>query len=145
MSVRRDRGFRWDGVPVRSYKEESDAFRAVTRQVLAGPGDGLGWEIRYFEVAPGGWTTLERHRHPHAVVLIRGRGRVLVGGEIHDVTPFDVVHVPPSTWHQLRAAEDEPLGFLCAVDAERDRPERPAEADLAALRREPRIREFIRA
>jgi hypothetical protein len=48
------------------------------------------------------------------------------------------------TWHQFRAAEDAPLGFLCLVSSERDRPQLPSDEDLAALRRNPAIAAFIR-
>ena len=49
------------------------------------------------------------------------------------------------TWHQFRAADDEPLGFLCLVNTDRDRPALPTEADLADLRRDPTVAAFIRA
>jgi quercetin dioxygenase-like cupin family protein len=59
------------------------------------------------------------------VIVVRGRGRVLLGGESHDLEPLDVVYVSPETVHQFQAGADEPLGFLCIVDRDRDRP-RPA-------------------
>ena len=40
-------------------------------------------QLRYFEVAPGGWTTLERHEHVHAVMVIRGKGQCLATGVAH--------------------------------------------------------------
>ena len=92
----------------------------------------------------GGWTTLERHAHPHAVVVVHGHGRVLVHPQIRDVAPFDLVHVPPMTWHQFRAAGDEPLGFLCLVGVERDQPLRPTEEELAELREDPAVAGFLR-
>ena len=55
----------------------------------------------------------------------------------------DLVTVPPLTWHQFRAAPDAPLGFLCLVDAARDRPELPTEADLAELRDTPEVARFL--
>jgi quercetin dioxygenase-like cupin family protein len=135
---------RWDGVEVLEYKAEGSApFRAVTRQVLFEDPE-LAAQWRYFEVAPGGHTTLERHQHVHAVMVIRGRGRCLVGEEIHDLQPHDLISIPPLTWHQFRATEDEPLGFLCLVNAERDRPQLPNEQDLLELRRHPHIAAFIR-
>lgn len=128
--------FRWEGVDLRAYKDEASApFRSVTRQVLASAPDLRG-ELRYFEVAPGGWTTLERHQHVHAVTILRGSGRALVGHEVMDVGPLDLVTVPAFAWHQFRATAGEPLGFLCMVDAERDRPQLPTpeqRADLAAI------------
>jgi quercetin dioxygenase-like cupin family protein len=126
-------GFRWQEVDVLAYKEEGSApFKDVTRQVLF-EGSELPAQLRYFEVAAGGHTTLERHEHVHAVMVIRGKGRVLVGDKAWDIAMHDLVNVPPMTWHQFHAAKDEPLGFLCMVAADRDRPQLPAEHERAAL------------
>ena len=48
------------------------------------------------------------------------------------------------TWHQFRATEGEPLGFLCMVNAARDKPQLPTADDLASLEAEPRIAAFLR-
>jgi mannose-6-phosphate isomerase-like protein (cupin superfamily) len=143
--VRHLGGFRWEGIPVEAYKGEGEPFRDVTRQRLLGAGTPGASELRYFEVGPGGWTTLERHAHVHQVVVLRGSGRALVGDRVVDLARFDLLCVPPRTWHQLRAPADEPLGFLCLVDRERDRPELPAADELARLRQTPELAEFIRA
>jgi mannose-6-phosphate isomerase-like protein (cupin superfamily) len=128
-------GFHWEGVDVLAYKQEGAApFKDVTRQVLF-DGQGLATQLRYFEVAPGGWTTLERHEHVHAVMVIRGKGQCLVGDKAYDIAVHDLVSVPPMTWHQFHAAADEPLGFLCMVACERDRPQLPEAADVAAISR----------
>lgn len=134
----------WRDVPVLAYKQESTApFRDVTRQVLFEDA-ALACQLRYFEVAPGGHTTLERHVHVHAVMIVRGTGRCLVGDTVYELALHDLVHVPPLTWHQFRAPEAEGLGFLCMVNAERDRPQLPDAADLAELRRDPVRADFIR-
>jgi S-methyl-1-thioxylulose 5-phosphate methylthiotransferase len=134
--VRRHNGaFRWEGVDVLAYKQEGSApFKDVTRQVLFDSEDPPA-QLRYFEVAPGGHTTLERHEHVHAVMVIRGRGEALVGNEAHAIRQNDLVSVPPMTWHQFHAAADEPLGFLCLVASNRDRPQLPAEHEVAAITR----------
>ncbi len=134
--IRRHRGdYRWEAVDVLRYKDETSApFRDVTRQVLF-EGPGVPGQLRYFEVAPGGWTTLERHEHVHAVMVIRGKGRCLVGEHAYDLSLHDLVSVPPMTWHQFQAAPDEPLGFLCLVPAERDRPQLPDAREREALSR----------
>jgi mannose-6-phosphate isomerase-like protein (cupin superfamily) len=137
-------GQRWEGVGVEAYKATGEPFRGVTRQVLFGADAGGACELRYFEVEPGGWTSLERHAHVHQVVVLCGRGRALVGDRLVDLAPLDALAVPPRTWHQLRAGDDEPLGFLCLVDRERDRPERPGPADLAALHARAELAEFVR-
>jgi mannose-6-phosphate isomerase-like protein (cupin superfamily) len=126
-------GFRWEGVDVLAYKQEGGApFRDVTRQVLF-DGRELPTQLRYFEVAPGGWTTLERHEHVHAVMVIRGRGQCLVGDKAYDIALHDLVSVPPMAWHQFHAAAEEPLGFLCMVTTERDRPQLPDAAEAARI------------
>jgi quercetin dioxygenase-like cupin family protein len=134
--VRRHNGaFRWEGVDVLAYKQEGSApFKDVTRQVLFDSEDPPA-QLRYFEVAPGGHTTLERHEHVHAVMVIRGRGEALIGKEAHAIRQNDLVSVPPMTWHQFHAAADEPLGFLCLVASNRDRPQLPAEHEVAAITR----------
>ena len=127
--------FTWPGVEVLRYKDEGTApFKDVTRQVLFGD-PSFPAQLRYFEVAPGGWTTLERHEHVHAVMVIRGKGRCMIGDKAYDIGLHDLVNVPPLTWHQFHAAPDEPLGFLCLVASERDRPQLPAEDEVAAIRR----------
>jgi ribulose-bisphosphate carboxylase large chain len=56
------------------------------------------------------------------VVVLRGRGQVQLGGAVHDLAFGDTVYVAPHEVHQFRNASAEPFGFLCVVDAERDRP-----------------------
>ena len=134
---------RWQEVAVLEYKRDPDEpFRDVTRQVLFDD-PSLSCQLRYFEVAPRGYTTLERHEHAHAVLIERGRGRCLIGDRVHDVAEHDLVHVPPLTWHQFQADKNEPLGFLCMVNAERDRPQLPTAEDLHRLRENPVVAAFM--
>jgi mannose-6-phosphate isomerase-like protein (cupin superfamily) len=136
-------GFRWDGVEHRPYKEDERAlFKTVTRQVLFSD-PRMRSELRYFEVAPGGFSTLEKHQHVHAVLILRGGGHCLIGDRVERVGQNDLVSVPPWTWHQFRATDDEPLGFLCMVDAERDKPQLPTDSDLAELKKNPQIAAFL--
>ena len=64
------------------YKQDGSApFKDISRQVLFHE-DALGCELRYFEMDAGGYSTLERHEHAHAVMILRGRGECLVGEEV---------------------------------------------------------------
>ncbi|MGF1649229.1 MAG: cupin domain-containing protein [Hyphomicrobiaceae bacterium] len=136
--------FSWDGVPVRAYKNGEGPYRDVTRNVLFEAEPELPIEWRYFNVAPGGWSTLERHQHIHWVMIARGHGQALIDRAIRTVAAFDLIRIPPMSWHQFRAAPDSDLGFLCVVAAERDRPQLPSQDDLAALSAVSEIAEFIR-
>ncbi|MSO53856.1 MAG: cupin domain-containing protein [Rhodospirillales bacterium] len=136
-------GFRWEGVDRLAYKAEGSApFKAITRQVLFSD-PALACELRYFEIDAGGHSTLERHDHVHAVMVARGSGHCLVGNEVRTVKTFDLVSVPPGTWHQFRATRGEALGFICMVNAGRDRPQLPNEDEVHALRADPRITAFL--
>ncbi len=137
-------GFRWEDVPLKEYKPVGTHFQDITRQVLFGEDESLPTQLRYFEIGEGGHSTFERHQHVHAVLILRGRGRALVGETLHDLAPFDLVHVPPMTWHQFRADDNAPLGFLCLVACDRDRPQRPTDDEAAALRALPGVKDFIR-
>ena len=141
---RKAKGYQWEGVPELPYKEDERAlFKSITRQVLFSDPELRG-ELRYFEMAPDGFSTLERHEHMHAVLILRGRGHCLVGNEVRPIETRDLITVPPMTWHQFRATRGEPLGFLCMVNAERDKPQLPTADDLAKLEADERIAAFLR-
>jgi mannose-6-phosphate isomerase-like protein (cupin superfamily) len=141
---RKAHGYDWEGVEKLPYKEDGRAlFKSITRQTLFSDPD-LDGELRYFEVAPGGFSTLERHEHMHAVLILRGRGRCLVGDDVQTIETRDLVTVPAMTWHQFRASEGEPLGFLCMVNARRDKPQFPSEEELARLKASPKIAAFLK-
>lgn len=140
---RKANAYRWEGVNTVPYKQDDRAlFKSITRQVLfADP--QLHAELRYFEIEPGGYSTLERHEHMHAVLILRGHGHCLVGKEVRAVELRDLITVPPLTWHQFRASADEPLGFLCMVNAVRDKPQLPSAEDLAQLKSDEKIAAFL--
>ncbi len=117
-------GFRWEGVPVQEYKQTAAHWCGVTRvPLVGGRGESTPFHLRYFEIAPGGFSSFEQHAHEHAVVILRGQGEVQLGEVVHPLGQGDVVYVAPHEPHQFRnPSATEPLGFLCVVDAERDQP-----------------------
>jgi ribulose-bisphosphate carboxylase large chain len=123
-AVRRWRGSGWRGVAVEGYRTGAPQGRwaAVARHVLAAGSRGapLAFDVRYFEIAPGGCSGLERHRHAHVVIVLRGAGHVRLGTRWRRLSPLDLCWIGPNVPHQLRNATREPFGFLCVVDAERD-------------------------
>ena len=117
-------GFRWEGVPAEEYKVQGADWCAVRRMTLAGgAGAATAFEVRYFEIEPAGFSSLEHHAHEHVVIVLRGRGQVRLGDAVHELSFGDTVYVAPHTVHQFSNPHgEEPLGFLCVVDAVRDRP-----------------------
>lgn len=111
----------WVDIPVTHYKNESGTWQDVTRQVLF-ESEASGFQVRYFEILPGGYSSFERHEHEHCVIVQLGSGRVRLGDEWHSITKGDIVRVSSKTPHQF-TAEAETLGILCIVDSIRDIPE----------------------
>ena len=136
-------GFRWEGVPHMPYKEEGSApFKAISRQVLFEDPD-QACQLRYFEMDAGGYSTLERHEHVHAVMILRGNGHCLLGNEVRPVRQFDLITIPAWTLHQFRATGGEPMGFLCMVNNDRDKPQLPDDAEVERLRQDPTVAAFL--
>jgi mannose-6-phosphate isomerase-like protein (cupin superfamily) len=141
--------FRWHGVEEWAYKlreggERGMGWSEITRHTLAKPDEiGAGFELRYFELARDGYSSLEKHRHVHFVVALRGRGRALVGDEVVDLEPFAAVYVPPLAPHRWLNDGEEPFGFLCTVDRERDRPQPLDDHEWEALRANPATARYV--
>jgi len=140
--------FSWEGVPPQLYKrgqsgETGLGWREVVRHTLAG-GEAFAFQLRYFEIGRAGFSSLEKHQHAHTIVVLRGRGIVVAGLEVFAVEPFDLVVIPPGAPHQFVNAGEEPFGFLCPVDAERDAPQALSSDELAALLADPEVGAAIR-
>jgi quercetin dioxygenase-like cupin family protein len=148
------RSFRWAGVAPWEYKPPDRAlqrgisFAGVSRHPLVRAQQfPANWELRYFEFAPGGYSSLEKHHHTHFVVVVRGSGRVLVGDQLVACRPFDAIYVPPMTPHRwmnaLKDDGEEPFGFLCPVDRDRDRPQPLDDSEWEALRANPETAPYV--
>ena len=124
-------GFEWSGRPGTAYKDAGGRardpdFKGVRRVELVGRfGERTRTDLRYFEIEPGGYSSLEKHLHTHIVIGARGRGVLVLGGRRETLAPMDVACVGPLEAHQLRNESSEPFGFFCIVDHDRDRPVAP--------------------
>jgi len=142
----RHRGnYRWVGAQPEPYKRQSGDWAAALRIVLVGQmSEPLDFQLRYFELEPGGFTSLEKHEHAHVVIIIRGKGTIVAGSECWNVGFLDTAYIAPLTPHQILNGGDEPLGFFCIVDAVRDRPQPLSPSELQRLLQIPSVREAIR-
>jgi quercetin dioxygenase-like cupin family protein len=106
-------GWDWEGVPILGY---GPARPGVTVRRFISRRDGShNMEIRYFEIEPGATTNFESHNYEHAVLILRGRGTVRLGEQIHPIKFGDAVFVSADEIHQFRASDDDTLGLMCAV------------------------------
>ena len=124
-------GFEWNGRPSSPYKDARDlaqdlAFKGVRRVELVGRfGERSRSDLRYFEIEPGGYSSLEKHLHTHIVIGARGSGVLVLGSRRETLAPMDVACIGPLEAHQLRNETDEPFGFFCIVEHDRDWPAAP--------------------
>ncbi|MDR5710511.1 MAG: cupin domain-containing protein [Armatimonadota bacterium] len=131
--------FRWEGVEAKLYKFSGGevrgmGWRGVRRYTLASPPEiPAAFAIRYFEIEPGGYSSFEKHEHVHFILVLRGRGRAVVGTRIFELAPYDLLYVPPLVPHRWVNESDEPFGFLCPVDADRDPPQPLDDAEWEAM------------
>jgi mannose-6-phosphate isomerase-like protein (cupin superfamily) len=98
---------------------------------------GPKMELRYFEVAPGAASRLERHEHEHYVVVRTGLGYAVIGDEVTELAADDVVYVGPLILHQFVNRGDTAFGFYCFVDSCRDFPQVPTAEEIARLQATP--------
>jgi quercetin dioxygenase-like cupin family protein len=108
-----DGGWDWEGVPVHDYGPQRPGV--TVRRFISRQDGSNNIEVRYFELQPGATSNFESHNYEHAVLVLRGRGGVRLGDEVHPIQFGDAIFVESDQIHQFRAAEDGVLGFLCAV------------------------------
>jgi ribulose-bisphosphate carboxylase large chain len=114
--------YTWKGIKTETYKQRKGDWSKIIRRTLIGEGIKSKSHVRYFEIAPGGQSSFEKHRHEHIVICIRGKGRVLLEKKRYTVNMLDAVYVSPDTPHRFSNPYEEPFGFLCIVSARRDKP-----------------------
>ena len=122
-----EEAFTWQGRKPAEYKVSSELpFQGVKRFELVGKGgESCSFDLRYFQIEPGGYTSLEKHLHTHTIICVRGQGVLRMNDQSILIKPLDIAYVSPLNVHQLKNESSEPFGFFCIVDRERDRPMKP--------------------
>ena len=120
---RHKENFSWKGIRDEPYKQKGDDWAKIIRRVLIGShGETTKFHVRYFEISAGGNSSFEKHRHEHVVICMRGKGVAIAGMKKRTMEYLDTLYIPPHTPHQLTNPFRRPFGFLCIVNAKRDRP-----------------------
>ena len=118
----------WKGVEPRKYKTDGSNFKNISRYTLLDDEvSDLNTHTRYFEIEPDGYSSLEMHRHPHTVIVLKGSGTVILDNQVSEIKMHDVIYISPETIHQFQTDRGETLGFLCIVDRYRDKPVIPTD------------------
>ena len=100
-------GSSWERIPQEMYKQDGGSFKGCSRFELLGKrGESTVFHVRYSEVEPGGWTTLEHPGTNHAVIGLRGEGVIQLGPHVYPVRVGDCAYTAPGDTHQLRNEPD---------------------------------------
>ena len=100
---------------------EVPAGRATRTQVLLGPDDGApNFALRRFTMGEGGGMPRHTNTVEHEQYVLRGKARVGIGDEVHEVSADDVLYIPAGEPHFYEVVE-APFEFLCLVPNEEDR------------------------
>ncbi|MDQ6825790.1 MAG: cupin domain-containing protein [Candidatus Eremiobacteraeota bacterium] len=131
----------WEDIPVEGYRP--GAAPGVQRHTIVGKRKsdsseaGPRLELRYFELAPGSVTRLEKHEHEHCVIVKVGLGYAIVGESLVQIAANDVVYVGSFEPHQFLNRGEAPFGFYCIVEAARDGSQELSAQELERLRASP--------
>jgi len=91
------------------------AGRATEVQVLVGPDDGAPhFAMRRFVMGESGGMPRHTNTVEHEQYVLRGRARIAVGDQVHEVGAGDVLYIPAGTAHSYEVVE-APFEFLCMV------------------------------
>ena len=97
------------------------AGTATETQVLLGPGDGTpNFAMRRFIMGPGGGMPRHTNTVEHEQFVVRGRARVGIGDEVHEVEAGTVLYIPAGAPHYYEVVE-APFEFLCMVPNAEDK------------------------
>ena len=97
------------------------AGRGTEMQVLVGPDQGASnFVLRRFRMEQGGGIPAHTNDVEHEQYVLRGRARITVAGEVHEVGPDDTLYIPAGVPHGYEVVEG-PFEFICVVPNAPDR------------------------
>jgi len=79
--------YSWEGLKTEQYKTKGKDWADIFRNTLIGNhGELTKFHLRYFEIAPKGFSSFETHKHEHVVIGIRGEGICIVGKKKYKIS-----------------------------------------------------------
>ncbi len=101
---------------LKSAKVEMDGVKNVVKKVPIGKDEGWdNYTMRTFTIGAGGFTPSHKHDWEHVNYIIKGKGQLKIGDEVHELSAKDFAFVPPNTHHQFSNPYDEDFEFICIV------------------------------
>ncbi len=97
---------------------EIEGAKDVDIRWLISKADGAkNFEMRMFELRPGGCTPLHTHPHEHEVFVVEGKGVFVYERKQYPFNTDFVIFVPGGKQHCFKNTGDSVLRFLCIIPA----------------------------
>jgi quercetin dioxygenase-like cupin family protein len=107
-----------DAKLVESKRASAQGAEKVTIRLLISEKDGAPhFQMRLFEVGPGGRTPLHRHDWEHEVFILEGEGMLVFEGEEKSFSSGYFAYVPAGAEHSFVNTGSGSLEFLCIIPA----------------------------
>lgn len=91
------------------------AGRDAAFRVLVGPQQGdTNFVLRRFTFGAGGGMPYHTNLVEHQQYVLRGRARITIAGEVHEVKADDTLFIPAGVPHSYEVV-DGPFEFICVV------------------------------
>ena len=100
---------------------EVAAGRQTRLQVLLSAQEGPNFALRRFIMQKGGGMPRHTNTVEHEQYVLRGRAKIGIGSETHEVNTGDVVFIPEGVEHYYQNVGEEPFEFLCIIPNKEDK------------------------
>lgn len=97
------------------------AGRDTTIQVLISAQEGPNFALRKFSMQKGGGIPRHTNTVEHEQYVLRGRAKVGIGADVHEVKTGDVVFIPAGAIHFYENIGEESFEFLCIIPNKEDK------------------------
>ena len=97
------------------------AGKDTTIQVLISSQEGPNFALRKFSMQKGGGMPRHTNTVEHEQYVLRGRAKIGIGEDVHEVKAGDVVFIPAETVHFYENTGEEPFEFLCIIPNKEDK------------------------
>ena len=97
------------------------AGKETTIQVLISSQEGPNFALRKFSMQKGGGMPRHTNTVEHEQYVLRGRAKIGIGENVHEVKMGDVVFIPAGTIHSYENIGEEPFEFLCIIPNKEDK------------------------
>lgn len=105
----------FDYQDVKAEEVEEGSKNVKVRWLITKDLGAKNFAMRWFEMAPNGFTPLHEHPWEHEVFVLKGKGIVKGSSGESEFKEGDVIFIPPNETHQFTNNSEENIEFLCLI------------------------------